>query len=77
MAKGFALNEELLFCFTNQDFLYLLGKPTNYEKEATRNTHGTLIGTFVIFCAYSHSPKAGVVKIIGNELAGSYTMSET
>ena len=36
-----------------------------------------LIGAFVIYWAYAHSPKAGFGKIVGNELAGSYTMSET
>ena len=35
-----------------------------------------LIGAFVIYWAYAHSPKGGLGKIVGNELAGSYTMSE-
>ncbi|MFY0689833.1 MAG: hypothetical protein JXQ90_21870 [Cyclobacteriaceae bacterium] len=37
----------------------------------------TLVGAFCIYWAYSHSPKAGIGKIVGNELSGSYTMSET
>ena len=35
-----------------------------------------LVGAFVIYWAYAHSPKAGLGKIVGNELSGSYTMSE-
>ena len=36
-----------------------------------------LIGAFFIYWAQTHSPKAGLGKVIGNELSGSYTMSET
>ena len=36
-----------------------------------------LIGAFFIYWAIDHSPKAGLGKIVGNELGGSYTMSET
>lgn len=36
-----------------------------------------LIGAFLIYWAIDHSPKAGFGKIMGNELSGSYTMSET
>jgi len=35
------------------------------------------IGLFMIYWAQAHSPKAGVGKIITNELSGSYTMSES
>ncbi|MFY0600079.1 MAG: hypothetical protein JXR03_10440 [Cyclobacteriaceae bacterium] len=34
------------------------------------------VGAFVIYWAISHSPKAGLGKIISNEVSGSYTMSE-
>lgn len=36
-----------------------------------------LIGAFIIYWAQTHSPKAGIGQIVGNELAGSYTMDET
>jgi hypothetical protein len=36
-----------------------------------------LIGAFVIYWAYAHSPIAGFGKIAGNAMSGSYTMSET
>lgn len=36
-----------------------------------------LIGVFVIYWAQAHSPRAGLGKIIGNELSGSYVMNET
>ncbi|MDH5367635.1 MAG: hypothetical protein OEW67_11640 [Cyclobacteriaceae bacterium] len=36
-----------------------------------------LIGVFFIYWAQDHSPKAGLGKIVGNELSGSYTMNET
>ncbi len=36
-----------------------------------------LIGAFVIYWAQTHSPKAKLGQIIGNELSGSYNMSET
>lgn len=35
-----------------------------------------LVGAFFIYWAQAHSPKAGVGRMIGNELSGSYTMSE-
>ena len=35
-----------------------------------------LVGAFFIYWAQAHSPKAGLGKMIGNELAGSYTLSE-
>lgn len=35
-----------------------------------------LVGAFIIYWAQTHSPKAGIGNIIGNELSGSYTMSE-
>ncbi|MFT6867464.1 MAG: hypothetical protein ACJA08_002307 [Cyclobacteriaceae bacterium] len=34
------------------------------------------IGAFIIYWAITHSPKAGVGKMITNELSGSYTMGE-
>ena len=36
-----------------------------------------LLSAFTIYWAQTHSPKAGIGQIIGNQLAGSYTMSET
>ena len=36
-----------------------------------------LIGAFMLYWAQSHSPKAKLGQIVGNELSGSYTMSET
>ena len=36
-----------------------------------------IIGAFVIYWAIDHSPKANLGQIIGNEISGSYTMSET
>jgi len=36
-----------------------------------------LIGAFFIYWAQSHSPKAGFGQVIGNELSGSYNLSET
>ena len=36
-----------------------------------------LIGAFVIYWAQTHSPKAKLGQIIGNQISGSYTMSET
>jgi hypothetical protein len=36
-----------------------------------------LVGGFIIYWAMEHSPKSGLGQIIGNELDGSYTMSET
>ena len=36
-----------------------------------------IIGAFFIYWAIDHSPKAGLGQIVGNELGGSYTMSET
>lgn len=36
-----------------------------------------LIGAFFVYWAQSHSPKAGIGQVIGNEISGSYTMSET
>ncbi|MGL1885232.1 MAG: hypothetical protein OCD76_01860 [Reichenbachiella sp.] len=35
-----------------------------------------LIGAFFIYWAMTHSPKSGLGNRIGNEMAGSYTMSE-
>ncbi|MEP5611809.1 MAG: hypothetical protein ABJP45_06140 [Cyclobacteriaceae bacterium] len=35
-----------------------------------------LIGAFTVYWAQSHSPK-DLGQIVGNELSGSYTMSET
>ena len=55
----------------------MLVKPTNYEKEATRNYHGTDRCFCDLLGIRALSPKAGFGKIVGNELAGSYTMSET
>lgn len=34
------------------------------------------VGAFVIYWAVTHSPKAGLGKMITNELSGSYTMGE-
>jgi hypothetical protein len=34
-------------------------------------------GAFTIYWAQTHSPKAGLGQIVGNELSGSYTMNET
>lgn len=36
----------------------------------------TLVGIFMIYWTQSHSPNAKLGKIIGNQLSGSYTMSE-
>ena len=36
-----------------------------------------LVGGFFIYWAQSHSPVAGLVEKLGNELSGSYTLSET
>ena len=33
-----------------------------------------LVGVFMLYWAQSHSPNAGMGKIISNELSGSYTM---
>jgi hypothetical protein len=35
-----------------------------------------LVGVFCIYWAQTHSPKAGIGQIVGNKLAGSYTISE-
>ena len=35
------------------------------------------IGMFCIYWAQTHSPNAGLGKMISNELSGSYTLSET
>ena len=35
------------------------------------------LGAFIIYWAQTHSPNAGIGKMITNELSGSYTMSET
>lgn len=34
------------------------------------------LGAFTLYWAWDHSPKAKLGKIVGNALAGSYTMSE-
>lgn len=36
-----------------------------------------LFGGFTIYWSQTHSPRAGLGQIIGNELSGSYTMNET
>ena len=36
-----------------------------------------LVGAFMIYWAQTHSPTAKIGQIVGNELSGSYTMSET
>jgi len=59
---------------------YIAGKcqiNDNMNKSKLQGIITASIGAFVIYWAYSHSPKAGLGKIIGNELSGSYTMSET
>ena len=35
------------------------------------------LGGFTIYWSQTHSPRAGLGQIIGNELSGSYTMNET
>lgn len=34
------------------------------------------VGAFILYWASTHSPKAGIGKMVQNELSGSYTMSE-
>ncbi|MEQ9404583.1 MAG: hypothetical protein RIM99_13410 [Cyclobacteriaceae bacterium] len=47
------------------------------KKNKQTGTILALIGAFVIYWAQTHSPKAKPGQIVGNELSGSYTMSET
>lgn len=35
-----------------------------------------LVGVFILYWVQSHSPNAGIGKMISNELSGSYTMDE-
>lgn len=35
-----------------------------------------LVGVFCIYWAQTHSPKGGIGQIVGNQLSGSYTISE-
>lgn len=36
-----------------------------------------LVGAFIVYWAQTHSPKGSLGQIVGNELSGSYTMSES
>ncbi|MEN8250252.1 MAG: DUF3185 family protein [Bacteroidota bacterium] len=47
------------------------------KKEKLQAIIFILVGAFFIYWAQTHSPKAGIGNMIGNELSGSYTMNET
>lgn len=46
------------------------------KQESLKGLIIALIGIFFIYWAQTHSPKAGLGKMISNELSGSYTLSE-
>jgi hypothetical protein len=47
------------------------------KQETLKGLLMVLIGIFFIYWAQTHSPNAGLGKIMKNEFSGSYTLSES
>lgn len=68
--------EKIISGWQNNHFHYLSEKNNIMKSGLIRGLALIGVGAFIIYWAITHSPKAGALKVISNEIAGSYTMGE-